>query len=163
MKKPLIMIVEDEVDFANATARLIQSTGIYDAVIANSSREAFELLKKNELRSDPYPNRVRLVLLDIKMPEMDGLRFLEKLRKTYEEEKIGVILVTAYEDEEKWERATSGFVAGYITKPFEEDVLLSTLEQYFSSDKAGIKMVLDTFDKHIDKREKFKQERETLK
>lgn len=163
MEKPLIMIVEDEVDFANATARLIASTEKYDAVTAYSAKEAFDLLKKNKIRFGPRPNRIQLILLDIKMPEMDGLQFLEKLRKSYEEEKIGVILITAYEDEEKWERAASGFVAGYITKPFEENALLSGLEKFFSSDKAKLGMVLDTFEKHIEKEREFKEKPETSK
>lgn len=157
MEKPLILIVEDDVDYANNLCAMVKSSGKYEAIAANSAKEAFEQLSKNKIFFGLGGNRVRLILLDIKMPEMDGLQFLEKIRKTYTEEQIGIIMVTAYEDEEKWERATSGFVAGYITKPFKEEKLLEALDRYFSGEKEKFKMVLDTFEKHIEKKGEFKK------
>ena len=66
-------------------------------------------------------------------------------------------MVTAYEDEEKWDKATSNWVAGYITKPFKEKELIETLEKYFSSHEKKFDMVIDTFEKHIDRKEDLKQ------
>ncbi|MBU0502491.1 MAG: response regulator, partial [Candidatus Margulisbacteria bacterium] len=95
-------------------------------------------------------NRIRLIFLDIKMAEMDGLQFLEKIRKDYGEE-IAVTMLTAYEDAEKWDRATSGFVIRYLKKPFEPDEIVSTADDFFAG-KSG-KMTLDTFEEHIEKRD----------
>jgi CheY-like chemotaxis protein len=156
MDKPIILVVEDETVYAQRIAETLASMGEYEPEIANSAQEAFNLIKKHKQLFGIFGNRVRLILLDIKMPEMDGLQFLEKLRKDYNEEKIGVIMVTAYEDEEKWDKATNGWVAGYITKPFTNEKLLSTVKRYFENEDEKYKMVMDTFEKHIERREELK-------
>jgi len=154
MDKPLIMIVDDEVDLTNSIANVIRDTKKYDVVTAYSAKEALEQLAKNKLFFGLGGNRIRLIFLDIKMPEMDGLQFLEKVRKDFGED-IGISMLTAWEDEEKWDRATSGFVINYIKKPFKAEELLATIESFFSGKEA--KMVLDTFEKHIEKRDEFRK------
>ncbi len=155
MAKSFIMVVDDEVDVADSIANTIKDTKRYEVVTAYSAKEALENLKKNKVFMGIGGNRIRLILLDIKMPEMDGLQFLEKIRKDFGED-IGVAMLTAWEDEEKWDRATSGFVINYIKKPFKSEELISTIDSYFEGKEE--KMVLETFEKHIDKREQFKQE-----
>lgn len=160
MDKPLVLLVDDERDVTLATAKLIDSTGKYQVVTANSAKDAFSILKKNKNLFGLGPNRIRLILLDIKMPEMDGLQFLNELRKTHKADEIGVIMATAYEDEEKWDRATDNFVVGYIVKPIDPDKLLITIDRFFSGDKEAANMTMETFERHIDKREQFKKEKE---
>jgi CheY-like chemotaxis protein len=154
MANPLIMVVDDEVDVANSIAHVIEDTKKYEVITAYSAKEALEQLAKNKVLFGLGGNRIRLVVLDIKMPEMDGLQFLEKIRKEYGED-IGVTMLTAWEDEEKWDRATAGFVVNYIKKPFKSDELVSTIDRFFEG-KEG-KMVLETFEKHVKKREEFKK------
>ena len=133
MKKPLILIVDDEKDFADSVAAFLQKIG-YDAITAYSAKEAFETINKNKPFMGLGDNRIRCILLDIKMPEMDGLQFLEQLRAKHED-KIGVIMLTAYEDEDKWLEAASGFVSGYIKKPFKEDEIRNTLKRFFEGNE----------------------------
>ena len=156
MSKPLVMVVDDEIDVANAIANIIRDAGRYDVLTAYSAKEALEHLKKNKVMLGLGGNRVRLILLDIKMPEMDGLQLLEKIRRDYGED-IGIAMLTAWEDEEKWDRATSGFVINYIKKPFKSDELLATLDSFFAGEEG--KMVLNTFEKHIEKREEFRKKK----
>ena len=154
MAKPTVMVVDDEVDVANAIANVIKDTGKYQVVTAYSAKEALDTLTKNKVLFGVGGNRIRLIFLDIKMPEMDGLQFLEKIRKNYGED-IGVSMLTAWEDAEKWDRATSGYVVNYIKKPFKAEDLLATLEKFFEGNEG--EMVLKTFEKHIEKREEFKK------
>ncbi|OGC22993.1 hypothetical protein A2291_00895 [candidate division WOR-1 bacterium RIFOXYB2_FULL_42_35] len=154
MAKPLIMVVDDEVDVANAIANTIKDTDQCDVVVANSATEAIGHLNKNKLFFGLGGNKIRLIFLDIKMPEMDGLTFLEKVRKDFGED-IGISMLTAWEDADKWDKATSGFVVNYIKKPFKAEELLETITKFFEG-KEG-KMVLETFEKHIKKREEFKE------
>ncbi|MFH1542019.1 MAG: response regulator [bacterium] len=155
MAKPLVMIVDDEVDVANTIAATIKDTDKYQVIVANSATAAFNILKKNKILMGLGGNKVRFLFLDIKMPEMDGLTFLGKLRKDYGEN-IGVSMLTAWEDDEKWDKATSGYVANYIKKPFKSEEILQTLENYFAGKEGH--MVLNTFEKHIEKREEFKKQ-----
>ncbi len=157
MAKPLVLVVEDEVKYADKIAETIKATGRYDAVTANSAKEAFDLLKKHNSFLAILQNTIRLILLDIKMPEMDGLQFLAEMRKKFPAERIGVVMVTAYEDEEKWDKATDGWVVGYITKPFDPLTLVSVIDRFFSNPEAYVDMTLETFERHIQKKEEFKK------
>ncbi len=152
MSKPIVMVVDDEVDVANAITNIIKDTDKYEVVTSYSAKGALEQLKKHKVLFGLGGNKIRLILLDIKMPDMDGLQLLEKIRKDFGED-IGISMLTAWEDDEKWERATSGFVINYIKKPFKAEDLTATLDNFFKGDEG--KMVLNTFEKHIEKRDEF--------
>lgn len=154
MAKPLIMVVDDEKNLADFITRTIRETGEYDVVTAYSGPEALKLLAQNKILLGIGGNKVRLMFLDIKMPGMDGLELLEKIRKDFGPD-IGITMLTAWEDAEKWERATSGFVVNYLKKPFKAEELLATIDRFFKGDET--KMVIETFEKHIEKREEFKK------
>ncbi|MBU1026969.1 MAG: response regulator [Candidatus Margulisbacteria bacterium] len=156
MSNPIVMVVDDEVDVANAITNIIKDTGKYEVVTAYSAKDALAQLKKHKVLLGLGGNKIRLILLDIKMPEMDGLQLLEKIRKDFGED-IGISMLTAWEDDEKWERATSGFVINYIKKPFKSKDLIATLENFFKGDEG--KMVLNTFEKHIEKRDEFSKKK----
>jgi len=160
MAKPLIMIVEDEVEYSKEIAEDVKSSGKYEAIVANSAKEALKILSKNKGLLGMSPNRVKCILLDIKMPEMDGLQFLEKIRKEYEDT-IGVIIITAYEDYGKWDKALGGFAAGYIKKPYDRNDLLSKLDLFFSGgEETAHKMISDTLREGLDQMGKF-EDKET--
>jgi len=157
MAKPLILVVEDEVSYAEKIAETIEVSGRYEAITANSAKEAFALLQKHNKGWGIFRNSIKLILLDIKMPDMDGLQFLAEMRKQFPAERIGVVMVTAYEDEDKWDKATDGWVVGYVTKPFDPLTLISVIDRFFSNPEAYIDMTLETFEKHIAKKEEFKK------
>jgi len=154
MANPLILAVDDEPDIANLIADIVKGTKKYDALTANSAQAALDLLHKNRVLLGLGGNKVRFIFLDIKMPGMDGLQLLEKIRKEFGEE-IGVAMLTAWEDADKWDKATSGFVVDYIKKPFKAEELTGTLDKFFEGQEG--KMVLNTFERHIEKREEFKK------
>jgi len=152
MAKPLVMVVDDEVDLANSIAEIIRRTNRYEAITAYSAKEALEHLAKNKILFGFGGNKIGMILLDIKMPGMDGLQLLEKIRKEYGED-IGISMVTAYEDMEKWDRATAGFVVNYITKPFDPEELIKTIDRFFEGKET--EMVVETFEKHLQKKEEW--------
>jgi CheY-like chemotaxis protein len=154
MAKPVVMVVDDEIDVANSIANTIKDTNLYEVVTAYSAKEALDQLSKHKTFLGLGGNKIRFILLDIKMPEMDGLQLLEKIRRDYGED-IGISMLTAWEDEEKWDKATSGFVVNYIRKPFKGEDLLTTLKNFFEGREA--RMVLDTFERHIEKKEEFRK------
>ncbi len=157
MEKPLILVVEDEVEYSEKIANAVQSSDKYAASVAHSAKEALDTLKKHKGLFGAFPNRVRCIILDIKMPGMDGLRFLEKIRQEYDES-IGVIMLTAYEDPAKWDRAIGGFVAAYIKKPFDRQDLLDKLDQFFSGDEKTVKKLYSkTLYKGFDRMEELRK------
>lgn len=139
MFKPLILIVDDEKDFADTLANKIKETGKYDVKAVYSARDAFLEVEKNKWFLDIPKNRIRCVLLDIKMPEMDGMEFINRLWKIREEYEhtgivedavktyIPVIILSAWEDQEKWENTPRKL--GYLRKPVKDKELFVALEK----------------------------------
>lgn len=117
-----ILVCDDEKDIVSALRIYLTAEG-YQVVEANTGREALEALEREE---------IHLVLLDIMMPEMDGLTAMSKLREQYN---IPVILLTAKsEDTDKILGLNVG-ADDYVTKPFNPVEVLarvrSQLRRYF--------------------------------
>jgi len=154
MKKTLVMVVDDEKAVADEISAAISETGRYEVITTYSAKEALEQLSKNRILWGLGGNRIKLIVLDIKMPEMDGLQFLEKIRSEfgYAGKELGVIILTAYEDKEKWDRATSGFVINYLAKPYKPQELISTIDRFFAGEEPNL--VIETFEKHLERKKK---------
>ena len=80
----------------------------YEVVIANNGREALNLLKKN---------KVDLVISDIRMPDINGLDLLVKIKKEYPQTKV--IIMTAYGSSDVQKEANRRGSLHYVEKPFE--------------------------------------------
>lgn len=146
--KPLVLVVDDEVEIAKNIAERIEQTGKYSTILAHNGREALQVLKNNERFLGIAENKVKCIILDIKMPEMNGLQFLQELRKQEGSlmfrdsgafHQLPVIILSAYEDIEKITSATDpkiGKAVRYIVKPDRiRDLteLISTVDQVFDS------------------------------
>ncbi len=130
--KPLIMVVDDEPMVAESVVEIVKTTDRYEIISANSGLDAFKLINKNKKLMGLSGNKIKLIFLDLKMPDMSGLEFLQKLRLDYSPSDIGVIILSAWEDDEKWKKSRDGSVAGYILKPFGEEELLKSIDYFFS-------------------------------
>ncbi|NBT59736.1 response regulator [bacterium] len=109
--KKTILVVEDEYDILFSVKSFLESEG-YEVFTAQNGQEAFELLKKKKM---PH-----LILLDMKMPTMDGWEFSRRFYKAYDN-KAPLIVMTAAANAE--ERAREAHANGWIGKPFTlEDV-----------------------------------------
>lgn len=107
-----ILICDDERDIVSALKIYLEAEG-YETLCAYNGREALSLLREHD---------VQLVLLDIMMPELDGVSALVKLRET---SNVPVILLTAKgEDMDKVLGLNLG-ADDYITKPFKPVELLA--------------------------------------
>ena len=106
-----IMIVDDELIVREALLHWFERYG--HAVDAASS--GFEALEK--LEKEPFD----LLFVDIKMPGMDGLQTLKKIKELHP--KVKVIMVTAVETQEKIEEAMRLGADNYITKPLSLEYL----------------------------------------
>lgn len=114
-KRP-VLVVEDDPDIREATATLLEDEG-YAVAQADNGLRALE-----RMQQDPIPT---LILLDLMMPVMDGLEFLEKLAQLEPARaKVPVVVLTA---------AHNPVVAQarrVIRKPYEVDTLLDAVEQF---------------------------------
>ena len=112
---PTILVVDDNPDSITILQSILETRG-YGVLVAESGQEA--------LRVANGVQRPDLVLLDVMMPEMNGLEVLQKLKESHGTAKIPVILVTAKTHDDD---VLSGYQYGadyYITKPFTAKQLL---------------------------------------
>lgn len=117
MEKLKILLVDDETDFVTTlTDRL--SMRNYDVKFATSAIEAMPLF---------YSYSPHLIILDIKMPEMDGIEFMKVIKKINPH--IEVIMLTAYGDVKYVEEAMKEGALEYIIKPIDLKELIIKIER----------------------------------
>lgn len=119
---PEILIVDDIEDNIQIIARILQSKN-YEITVATSGKQALD-----SINQDP-PD---VILLDISMPEMDGIEVCKEIKNNEESKDIPVIFITALSDKEN---VLEGFDAGavdYITKPFNSKELIRRVDTHLS-------------------------------
>ena len=117
-----ILVIDDEGLVTKSLKRLLGKEG-YNAVVATSGQEAIEKFKNAEFD---------LVISDVRMPELDGIATIEKLRQLQSElgrKPVPEILITGYTDEDKYKNALKLKVADYIFKPFDTEQFLETIKR----------------------------------
>ena len=112
------MIVDDEKDMLSLLQRIISEETEHKLVTADNPFKALELFKNH-----PFD----LVITDLKMPKMDGIRILEEVKKS--RPKVSVIILTAYATIETAVEAIQKGAYDYITKPFRRERILLTIDK----------------------------------
>ncbi|MGA7105052.1 MAG: response regulator [Candidatus Deferrimicrobiaceae bacterium] len=106
-----LLVVDDEQDIRDASERILSRIG-YQVQKASRGDEALDILNKNS---------IDIVLLDLKMPGMDGMEVLARIRERSTE--IQVIVITGYATVETAIEAMKQGAYDFIPKPFEPDQL----------------------------------------
>jgi CheY-like chemotaxis protein len=117
-----VLVVEDDVRNVFALTSILEPQGL-KVQIARNGREALEMLERTKTGSTP----VELVLMDIMMPEMDGLVATREIRKRSEWKKLPIIALTAKAMKIDQEEAIAAGVNDYMSKPIDVDKLLSLI------------------------------------
>jgi CheY-like chemotaxis protein/signal transduction histidine kinase/CHASE3 domain sensor protein len=118
-----ILVVEDDVRNIFALTSLLEPNGAV-VQIARNGREALDAL---EQAARSAADRVDLVLMDIMMPEMDGLTAMREIRKRPEWKKIPIIALTAKAMQDDLEACMAAGANDYIAKPLDVEKLLSLI------------------------------------
>ena len=118
MKKELIIIVEDEADIREVLEYNLERQG-YKVLTAADGRQGLELIRKKS------PN---LVLLDLMLPEIDGLEVCRLLKNDAETVSIPIIMVTAKGEESDIVLGLGLGADDYMVKPFSPKELLARIK-----------------------------------
>jgi CheY-like chemotaxis protein len=133
-KVSFLLVEDDEVDIMNVK-RAFEKNKISNPLhIVRDGLEALEILKRKP-RIENYPN---VILLDLRMPKMDGIEFLKNVRADSELKKLIIIVLTTSDDDKDIVSAYDFNVAGYIVKPITFDKFLqamATINLYWTLSK----------------------------
>lgn len=120
-----ILVVDDETDvkilFEQRFRKEVRS-GEFSFAFANSGEEALQYLNNHE-------HEVVLILSDINMPGMSGLELLKKIKHMYAIPPPVVMMITAYGDEENYNRSVSLGADDFLTKPLDFNLLKEKLKK----------------------------------
>jgi two-component system response regulator len=125
-----ILLVEDSSDDAAMTMRTLQKRGIANRVVwVRDGVEALDFLfceGAHAGRTDGVP---KLVLLDLKMPRMDGLQVLERMKHDPRTRQIPVVMMTSSRQEGDMLASYSLGVNSFVVKPVDFDAFSETVAQ----------------------------------
>lgn len=113
-----ILSIDDSKAIRHAVHKMVEVVGA-EFFEAGDGVEGFEVLEKI--------GSVDLILLDLEMPRMDGLAFLEKVKKDPRYKGIPVIMVSSIAQREAMIRAIQEGAKQYLTKPFTSSDLLTKI------------------------------------
>lgn len=113
----ILLIEDDEVDVMNVKRAFKKYKITNPLYVAGNGIEGLEMLRSQNREQPQVPESRRLVLLDLNMPKMNGLEFLQELRKDENLKRTPVIVLTTSDEDKDRMEAYNLNVAGYILKP----------------------------------------------
>lgn len=118
-----ILIVDDDQDFLQLLEFDLKKHG-YDVISANNGEEGLEKARTGS---------PALIMVDIKMPKMDGYTFVRRLKKDAETKDIPVIVLTSYEPMKDMFQLEG--VQDYVVKSVRMEGLLTSIQRHLRSSK----------------------------
>jgi len=119
MKEMKMMLVDDEERFLSTMKKLLARKEI-DVLTATSGPEALEILREHN---------VHVVILDVKMPGMDGIATLKQIKRQYP--MVEVIMLTGHATAESAVEGLKSGAADYLMKPTDIDELLQKAREAY--------------------------------
>ena len=112
-----ILVIDDELDLLSLLMGVLTDEG-YQAFSAANGADGVRL---NELENPD------LIILDLRMPEMDGIETLRNIRK--QDDKVKVVILTGYGSPDTIRDAADLNVSEYLSKPFDNEQLLRVISE----------------------------------
>ncbi|MBW1709156.1 MAG: sigma-54-dependent Fis family transcriptional regulator [Deltaproteobacteria bacterium] len=112
-----ILVVDDEKNYLIVMSALLSEQG-YEVLTAENGLQAMEIIENSDLD---------LVLTDMKMPQLDGIELLKRIHQFKPEQPV--IVMTAFGTVEKAVQAMKAGAFDYITKPFQNEELMLTIQK----------------------------------
>ena len=125
MEKPVVFIVDDDVSVCTALKRLMKSAGI----------KARSLSSAEDFLNQGCHNVPGCLILDVRMPGMNGLELQEKLVKSGST--MPIIFMSAHEDASAREQAMKAGAIAFLKKPFEDQILIEKVNSALSRIEDG--------------------------
>jgi DNA-binding response OmpR family regulator len=118
-----ILIIDDEEDLVFFIKSALELHGRYRVFYSTDGKSGIEIARRE---------KPTLILLDIMMPEMDGLEVLKELKEDSQTMAIPVVMLTAKNDDHSMTEAFRSYAQYYVVKPVEMDVLAAQIDYVLS-------------------------------
>ena len=112
-----VLIVDDSKTILKTAKLILQDK--YEIYLANSGKMAIDILEKKE---------IDIVLMDVDMPEMDGIETVRVIRGMDKVKDVPVVFFTALASKEVVDRCKEVGMKGYVLKPYRPEELIDTIK-----------------------------------
>ncbi len=119
--KPILLVEDDVVDVMTIKRALKDLKVTNDLVLGANGEEALDYLNNNSNRTPC------LIVLDLRMPKMNGLEFLKSVKSDDDLKKVPVVVLTTSENEEDRSDSFRLGAAGYMVKPADYEKFVETI------------------------------------
>jgi len=120
MKKKKILVVDDDKKSRYLVSFLLEKES-FEVIMATNGLEGIEAARKQQ---------VDLIIMDVKMPKMDGYETTKRIRRLKKYKSIPIIALTSYAMTEDKERALKAGCTGYIPKPITPETFISEIKKF---------------------------------
>ena len=126
----IILMAEDDEGHASLVQRNLKRAGIAnDLAHVKDGQEALDYVRREGAYAGRAPNGPLLLLLDIKMPRVDGVEVLRRLKEDERTARLPVIMLTTTDDPREVQRCYDLGCSVYITKPVAYDQFVEAIKR----------------------------------
>jgi CheY-like chemotaxis protein len=115
--RPILLVEDNPRDLELTLAALAKCQIANEIVIARDGAEALEFLRRDGAHAERGPGDPAVVLLDLKLPKVDGLEVLEKVKSDPETRQIPIVMLTSSREERDLVRSYQLGVNAFVVKP----------------------------------------------
>jgi two-component system response regulator len=131
MNEKLILLIEDDIDHEKITLQALKEGNMYpQTMVVRDGQEAIEYIFKIGKFSDRQTGNPQVILLDLKLPKIDGLEVLQKIRENPSTKNIPVVILTSSQLETDLISSYNYGANSFILKPLDLDKF-NTVIQHF--------------------------------
>ncbi len=134
-----VLIVDDDKDFLSEFKDILEEE--YDVLLATSGEEALSLMKK--------PNLVDLVVLDVRMPGMQGIEALKRIKEIAPG--VFIVILTGYSTKDVIVESLRGHADDFLEKPLKIEATLATIKRLLSRKQADVQGIIEKIRYFIEK------------
>jgi CheY-like chemotaxis protein len=124
MGDQIVLLVEDNGDDEWLALRALAKAGITNVTVARDGAAAVRLLHGDEQAGIPETCRPGVILLDLRLPRLDGIEILGRIRRDERTREIRVVVLTSSEDPHDKSQCRELGVTDFCSKPITEQCLL---------------------------------------
>jgi CheY-like chemotaxis protein len=136
MRKISILLVEDNEDDRFLTTRMLRKLPLdLEIETAKNGDDALKLIISHEVGQEEFPS---LILLDLQLPKIDGIKFLTCIRQRYTEKELPVIILSSSDNRGDIDLCMELGINGYLTKPLESSHLQLLLKSLAENNPASL-------------------------
>ena len=127
MLKPILLVEDDARDLELTLVALERSELANEVVVVRDGAQALDYLKREGEFADRVAGNPAVVLLDLKLPKIDGLEVLKAVRQTTELRSLPVVMLTSSHEEGDVVKSYELGVNAYVVKPVEFKAFVSAI------------------------------------